>query len=74
MCTFLVYFLWIEICKKNFEDTYFNFKILKQAWISTIKARMVTWKDLTKTRTHETLEAKANLALIKVDFITTWSF
>lgn len=74
MCSFIIYFLWAERCKMNFDDTYSSSKIVRQALVSTIEAGMVAWKALFNTRTHETLEAKANLALIRVDFIFTWCF
>ncbi len=74
LCSFHVYFLWTDRCRKNFEDTYSSFKIFRQAWVSIVEAGMAAWKDLSSTRTHETLEAKANLAFIRADFIFTWCF
>jgi hypothetical protein len=39
--------------------------------VSTVEVRMATWKNLSNIKAHETPEAKANMALIKVDFIFT---
>jgi hypothetical protein len=71
---FNVYFLWVDRCRKNFGDTSSTFKVFRQAWVSTVEVGMATWKDLSSTRPHETPEAKANLALIRADFISTWCF
>jgi hypothetical protein len=48
--------------------------ILRQAWVSTVEGRMLAWKNLFNTWTHETPEAKTNLALIRINFIYTWCF
>ncbi len=74
LCSFIVYFLWIDKCRKNFEDNYPSFKILKWPQVSNVEVGMDAWKDLSNTRTHETRKAKANLALIRSNFISTWCF
>jgi hypothetical protein len=44
----MVFFLWIKPCHYNYDDGYFNFKVLIQVWITIVEVSMTMWKKIKK--------------------------
>jgi hypothetical protein len=42
LCSFLLYYLWSERCRRHFDDRYFLKKVLLQAWVATVEVGMAT--------------------------------
>ncbi len=50
LCSFILYFLWSERCRKHFDNQYSSRKILQQAWVAIVEVGMATWKAINSLR------------------------
>jgi hypothetical protein len=50
LCSFILYHLWSERCRKHFGDQYSLKKVLTQAWVATIEVGMASWKAIRSHR------------------------
>ncbi len=42
LCSFLLYYLWSERCRRHFNDQYSLKKVLHQAWVAIVEVGMAT--------------------------------
>ncbi len=69
LCSFILYFLWLERCRKHFDNQYSSRKILPQAWVATVEVGMATWKAINSLRStrEPSIQARIDQA-----FRTKW--
>jgi hypothetical protein len=46
----ILYNLWLERCRKHFDNHYSLQKVLLQAWVATVEVGMATWKAIRSHR------------------------
>jgi hypothetical protein len=64
----ILYNLWLERCKKHFNNHYSLQKVL-QAWVATVEVGMATWKAI---RSHRPAKDPDTQISIKLTFRKEW--
>jgi len=69
LCSFIVFRLWTERCRKHFDDKYSLKAVLTQAWVATVEVGMASWKAIKSQRPTKDPEVQAR---IELDFKNEW--
>jgi hypothetical protein len=65
----ILYHMWIERCRKHFDDHYSLEKVLRLAWVATIEVGMATWKAI---RSHRPARDPPIQSSIEITFRKEW--
>jgi hypothetical protein len=65
----ILYNLWLERCRKHFDDHYSLPKVLLQAWTTTVEIGMATWKAI---RSHRPTKDPDTQTSIEQTFRKEW--
>jgi len=67
--SFILYHLWLERCRKHFDEQYSTIKIITQAWVATVEVGMASWKAI---RSHRPAKDPDIQTSIESDFRREW--
>jgi hypothetical protein len=67
--SFLVYFIWMEQCRKKFEGEYSSDKILHQAWTTMVEVGMAIQREINKDHLNR---ENSKHDIIDNQFKSTW--
>jgi hypothetical protein len=59
----ILYHLWTERCRKQFDDRYSLQKVFLQAWVVTIEVGMATWKAIRSHHPAKDLDIQCSIEL-----------
>ncbi len=65
----ILYNLWLERCRKHFDNHYSLQKVLLQAWVATVEVGMATWKAI---RSHRPAKDPDTQISIELTFRKEW--